>query len=73
VQLGAGRAKKSDPVDHTVGFMVHRKVGDHVDRNQPLITIYADGKAKLVEVRDSVRSAFGWSDGPFSPLPLFYE
>ena len=73
VQLGAGRAKKSDSVDHTVGFLVHRKIGDHVDRNWPLITIYADDKAKLVEVRDSVRSAFGWSDAPFSPLPLFYD
>jgi pyrimidine-nucleoside phosphorylase len=73
VQLGAGRAKKSDPVDHTVGFIVHRKVGDHVERNQPLITIYADEEAKLIETRESVRSAYGWSNTPVSPLPLFYE
>ncbi len=73
VLLGAGRAKKGDPVDHTVGFIVHRKVGDYVDRDQPLITIYADDEAKLVEVRESVRLAFGWSGRPVSPLPLFYE
>ncbi len=72
VKLGAGRAKKDDPVDHSVGFVVHRKVGDFVKMNQPLFTIYANDKAKQVEVRDSVRTAFGWSDQRVPPLPLFY-
>jgi pyrimidine-nucleoside phosphorylase len=72
VQLGAGRAKKGDPVDHAVGFIVHRKVGDYVELNQPLITIYANDEAKQLDVRESVLSAFGWSDKPVSPLPLFY-
>jgi pyrimidine-nucleoside phosphorylase len=73
VQLGAGRAKKGDPVDYAVGFIVHRKVGDYVDKNQPLITIYANDEATLFEVRDSIRTAFGWSEKTVSPLPLFYE
>ncbi len=30
VELGAGRAKKGDPVDHAVGFMILRKVGEKV-------------------------------------------
>ena len=73
VRLGAGRAKKDDPVDHAVGFIIHRKVGDFVEINQPLFTIYANDKAKQNEVRASVRTAFGWSDQPVPPLPLFYE
>jgi pyrimidine-nucleoside phosphorylase len=73
VTLGAGRAQKGDPVNHSVGFIVHRKVGDYVERNQPLITIYADGVAKQAEVRDHVQAAFGWSDRPVTPLPLFYN
>jgi pyrimidine-nucleoside phosphorylase len=71
--LGAGRAKKDDPVDHAVGFLVHRKVGDYIERNQPLFTIYSDDEAKQAEVRRSVRAAFGWSDQPIPPLPLFYK
>ena len=73
VRLGAGRAKKDDPVNHAVGFIIHRKVGDFVEINQPLFTIYANDKAKQNEVRASVRTAFGWSDQPVPPLPLFYE
>jgi len=72
VALGAGRARKGDPVDHAVGFVIHRKVGDHVEQNQPLLTIYADDEAKLAEARLGVRAAFGWSDQPVPPLPLFY-
>jgi pyrimidine-nucleoside phosphorylase len=71
--LGAGRVKKDDPVDHAVGFLVHRKVGDYIERNQPLFTIYSDDEAKQAEVRRSVRAAFGWSDQPIPPLPLFYK
>ncbi len=37
VRLGAGRAKKGDLVDHAVGFIIHRKVGDYVELNQPLV------------------------------------
>jgi pyrimidine-nucleoside phosphorylase len=73
VRLGAGRAKKGDQINHAVGFIVHRKVGDHVDRNQPLITIYADDDSTRLEVVDSVRMAFKWSDKPVTPLPLFYS
>jgi pyrimidine-nucleoside phosphorylase len=73
VQLGAGRAKKGDPVDHAVGFIIHRKVGDYVEINEPLFTIFANEDKKLQEVREIVHSAFGWSDHVVSPLPLFYE
>ncbi|MGA2490567.1 MAG: thymidine phosphorylase [Anaerolineales bacterium] len=73
VRLGAGRAKKDDPVDHAVGLVIHRKVGDHVERNQPLFTIYANDEARQLEVREIVQTAFGWSDQPVSPLPLFYK
>jgi pyrimidine-nucleoside phosphorylase len=73
VTLGAGRAKKGDSVDHAVGLIIHRKVGDFVEQNQPLFTIYANDEAKQREVRESVQKAFGWSDQPVRPLPLFYK
>jgi len=72
VVLGAGRARKGDPVDHAVGFLVHWKVGDHVQQGQPLFTIYANGEEKLAEARLAVRTAFEWSDLPVPALPLFY-
>jgi pyrimidine-nucleoside phosphorylase len=73
VALGAGRAKKSDSVDHAVGFIIHKKVGDRVEKDEPLFEIHANDQAKLAEARNEVLSAHQFSDKSVPPLPLFYE
>jgi len=73
VALGAGRAQKGDPVDHAVGFVIHHKVGDKVERGQPLFTVHANNERLLEEARQSILAAHGWDDAPVPPLPLFYE
>jgi len=73
VTLGAGRAKKSDNVDHAVGFVIHRKVGEQVQKGEPLFTIHANDESKLIEVREAVVAAHLFSNTAVSPLPLFYE
>jgi pyrimidine-nucleoside phosphorylase len=73
VELGAGRARKSDPVDHAVGFIIHHKVGEQVVKGEPLISIYANDPEKLSLAKEAVRPAFRWSDTPIAKLPLFYE
>jgi pyrimidine-nucleoside phosphorylase len=73
VTLGAGRAKKSDPVDHAVGFVIHHKVGDQVQAGEPLFTIHASDEAKLAEAREAVLAAHQFSEEPVEKLPLFYN
>jgi pyrimidine-nucleoside phosphorylase len=73
VVLGAGRAKKGDPIDHAVGFLIHKKVGDKVEAGEPLFEIHANEDAKLAPAREAVLAAHGFSDEFVSPLPLFYE
>lgn len=73
VALGAGRAKKGDPVDHAVGFVIHKKVGDKVRKGEPLFEIHANDEGKLAAARKAVFSAHQFSDESVPPLPLFYE
>jgi pyrimidine-nucleoside phosphorylase len=73
VALGAGRSKKGDPIDHTVGFVLHHKVGDFVRKGDPLFTIHAGEGCRLEEIRKSVELAFKWSEKEVPHLPLFYE
>ncbi|MBI1793204.1 MAG: thymidine phosphorylase [Chloroflexi bacterium] len=73
VALGAGRAKKSDAVDHAVGFIIHHKVGERVEQGEPLFTIHANDERKLAEARASVLSAHIIGNAIVPPLPLFYE
>ncbi|MDD5368886.1 MAG: thymidine phosphorylase [Anaerolineaceae bacterium] len=73
VILGAGRAKKSDRIDHAVGMHVLHKVGDRVEVGQPVFILYANDPEKLATARQMCQEALQWSDAPVSPLPLFYE
>ncbi|RMF45993.1 MAG: pyrimidine-nucleoside phosphorylase [Anaerolineae bacterium] len=73
VVLGAGRAKKGDPIDHAVGILVHRKVGDFVRPGDVLFTIHANDRQRLTEARERLLAALSWSDTPVEPLPLFYD
>ncbi len=72
VVLGAGRAKKGDPIDHAVGFEIHHKVGDFVKEGDRLFTIHANDQAKLTEARQRLLEAHTWNEQPVEPLPLFY-
>lgn len=72
VMLGAGREKKGDPVDHAVGIVVRRKVGDRVDPGDPVFTVHANDSQALEGARERLLDGLTWSDSPVDPLPLFY-
>jgi pyrimidine-nucleoside phosphorylase len=73
VALGAGRARKSDPIDHAVGFVIQRKVGDQVEKGNPLFTVHANDREKLAEAREAILSAHAFRTEPVERLPLFYD
>jgi len=72
VLLGAGRAKKGDPIDHAVGFVLHHKIGERIEKGQPLFTIHANDPALHAEARQQALAAHVFSQEPVAPLPLFY-
>lgn len=72
VELGAGRAKKGDPIDFAVGIIVHHKVGDYVKAGEALFTVHADDADKMAQAKPRLLDAVVWSDTACEPLPLFY-
>lgn len=72
VDLGAGRAQKDDAIDYAVGIILHVKVGQAIERGQPLFTIHANSQAQAVAAEARLRNAIQFSAEPVPPLPLFY-
>ena len=72
VLLGGGRAEKGDPIDYTVGVIVHHKVGDKVEAGEILFTLHANDENKLEQAKRKMLAAHRWSDEPVKPLPLYY-
>ena len=66
-RLGAGRARKEDPVDHAAGIDLHAKPGDTVVKGQPLFTLSTSDEARFARALEAVEGAYAIGD-PGSPI-----
>jgi pyrimidine-nucleoside phosphorylase len=73
VNLGAGRAKKGESIDHAVGFEILHKVGEYIKAGDALFIIHANDPEKLRLAKESVLAAHTFSQVATLPLPLFYN
>jgi pyrimidine-nucleoside phosphorylase len=73
VDLGAGRERKEDKVDHAVGIEVHVKVGDTVLAGEPVFTLHANDPARLEAAKQRLENAIVYSSQPTAALPTFYD
>lgn len=72
VTLGAGRARKGEPIDYAVGIEILHKVGDYVQVGQPLFVVHARSEADFEAARRRLLAAHQWSQEVVNPLPHFY-
>ena len=49
--LGAGRIQKEDSIDNAVGIILNKKVSDKVEKDDVLVTIYANSKEKIEDAK----------------------
>ncbi|MBV9327000.1 MAG: thymidine phosphorylase [Chloroflexi bacterium] len=71
--LGAGRERKSDPIDLSAGVVLAAKVGEHVVRGQPLATLHANDASRLAQAEAVLRSAVEISAEQVAVAPLILE
>ncbi len=57
-RLGAGRARKEDPVQAGAGVVMHAKPGDEVSAGQPLLTLLTDEPDRFARAEESLAAAF---------------
>ncbi|NYF11591.1 thymidine phosphorylase [Leifsonia sp. AK011] len=69
-RLGAGRARKEDPVQHAAGIDLHAKLGDAVTKGQPLFTLHADEPARFERALEALDGAYAITQDPPTLTPL---
>ncbi len=60
MKLGAGRAELTDPIDHTAGIVLRKKVGDYVEEGDVLALAYTN-KEEVAEVLRDIGGCFLYS------------
>ena len=66
-RLGAGRARRGDPVSAGAGVRLHAKPGDRVTAGLPLATLFADDPARFARAGESLAAGLTVSD-PGTPV-----
>jgi len=62
VDLGAGRVKKEDDIDHAVGIILNKKVSDKVDAGEILAYIHANDETKGKIAVEKLKQVYKISD-----------
>jgi thymidine phosphorylase len=72
-RLGAGRARKEDPVSASAGVMLHRKPGDRVKAGDVLFELRADEAARIPAALEAAASAVRIARSAPNPVPLIID
>ena len=70
---GGGRRRLGDPIDHSVGFEVHSKLGEPIEAGAPLITAHYNDERRFDEMESRIRRAIHISEAAFPRRPLIRE
>ncbi len=71
--LGAGRENKDSVIDLSVGVLLHKKTGDPVEEDEPLVTLYANNLKKAEEATAIVLEAYSIGQEQPAKRPLIIE
>ncbi|HEX3336050.1 MAG TPA: thymidine phosphorylase [Jatrophihabitans sp.] len=71
-RLGAGRARKEDPVSAGAGVVLHAKPGDSVTAGQPLFELHADEPARFARAIEALDGGYEIGERAL-PTPLVLD
>jgi thymidine phosphorylase len=57
-RLGAGRARKEDPVQFGAGVTLHAQLGDTVKKGAPLYTLHSDEPGRFARAAETIAKAY---------------
>jgi thymidine phosphorylase len=72
-RLGAGRARKEDPVSAAAGVMLHRKPGDRVKAGDVLFELRADDPSRIPAGLEAAAAAVKIGRAVAAPPPLIID
>ena len=73
MMLGGGREKKGEPIDHAVGVIVQKKVGERVEKGEALCEIHVNARSRMDDVVEKLLGAYKIGEERVAPPPLIHD
>jgi pyrimidine-nucleoside phosphorylase len=70
--LGAGRATKEDTIDPAVGLIMHKRVGDPIEKGEAICTLYVNDETNLDDAVLTMQEAVSIGRKPDRITPMVY-
>ncbi len=71
--LGAGRERKDEPIDYSVGVFLNKKSGESVEAGDVLYTIYSNDATKTESCKEYCNDAYEYCDEKPVKVSKIYE
>lgn len=71
--LGAGRLNINSPVDFSAGLILKKKIGDYVERGEPVVTIYTNKNEIVSEAESIILNSYTIAEYSTVSPPLIYK
>ncbi|HEV8157487.1 MAG TPA: hypothetical protein VGP58_00530, partial [Pyrinomonadaceae bacterium] len=73
VNIGGGRTKAEDAIDHAVGFACEKKIGDEIEKHETLGILYCRNQTQADSVSEKLRDAYKISNEKTRQTKLIKE
>ncbi len=71
-RMGAGRVRKEDTIDPSVGFVLHKRIGDRIEKGEALVTIHARDEASFKMAQETMLVNIAIGPESLMPEPLIH-
>ena len=70
--MGAGRKQKTDVIDHSVGFVLHKRIGAQVAAGEAIATVHAKDEESADAAAREIKACLSLSAAPVQPCKLIH-
>jgi len=70
--MGAGRKQKTDPIDYSVGFVMHKRIGDELRPGDAVATVHASSEESAARAASEILACLTLSPTPVPRCKLIH-
>ena len=73
IHINAGRTKVTDAIDHSTGALLIPKIGDFLEKDEPIGEVHCNDRIKGEKVVELIQKAYNLNSEPIPEEPIIFD